>query len=144
MSPDENTGIFNVVIFYDHRASVGPAMMAYSHVTREMESEYKTGLRIWRLDVATSPECAPQANDDIDAAEMVIMSVHESRSCPDAILRWPERADRGDGLPQRALIGRAETADKPALSSGIWNCIRRGIAAQIRLDIFLWAPQGPS
>ena len=55
----------NVVILYDRFTSVGRAMAAYSHLTRELESEFIPELRIWRVDVATLPECATQADEDI-------------------------------------------------------------------------------
>jgi hypothetical protein len=58
---------FNVVILYDCFTSVGRAMAAYLHLTRELENELTPELRIWRVDVATSPECATQANGDIEA-----------------------------------------------------------------------------
>jgi len=118
MSSCETTDKFNVVILYDHVASVGRAMAAYMHLTRELEGEFTPELRIWRIDVATSPEFAAQADDDVRAAEMVIMAVRGSQPCPAGFQRWTEVAVERGCLPKPALIAIVEAADEPARSAG--------------------------
>ncbi|MCE0498169.1 MAG: hypothetical protein LV481_09520 [Methylacidiphilales bacterium] len=132
---------FNVVILYDRFTSVGRAMAAYSHLTRELESEFIPVLRIWRVDVATLPECASQADEDIEAAEMVIMAVRNVQPCPPAFVRWMEgsRGDNGCGLTKRALIAIIEAPDQAAPSADAWNTFARG-EAQAQLDVLFWAP----
>jgi hypothetical protein len=118
-------------------------MAAYSHLTRELESEFIPELRIWRVDVAILPECATQADGDIEAAEMVIMAVRNIQPCPAAFLRWMEgaRGDNGCGLTKRALIAIIEAPDQAALSADTWNSVVRG-EAQAQLDVLFWAPSG--
>jgi hypothetical protein len=134
---------FKVVILYDRFTSVGRAMAAYTHLTRELESEFIPELRIWRVDVAMLPECAVQADGDIEAAEIVIMAVRNIQSCPAAFLRWMEGAgaDSSCGLPKRALIAIIETPDQAALSAITSDSIVRG-GAQAQLDVLFWAPSG--
>ena len=67
---------FPVVMLYDNYESVGKAMATYSQLTHELEGDFQPDLRIWRLDVALSPECSAEANRDIEAAEVIIMTVH--------------------------------------------------------------------
>ena len=43
-----------VVILYNRLDSVGRAMTAYAHLTRELECECQPELSVWRLDVATA------------------------------------------------------------------------------------------
>ena len=140
MSSRNATDKFDVVILYDHFASVGRAMAAYSHLTRELENEFSPELRIWRIDVATLPEFAAQADDDIKAAAMVIIAVRGSQPCPVAFQRWTEKAVERGCLPKHALIAIGEAADEPAQSVGTWNSVLRSTAAQIQLDVFLWTP----
>jgi hypothetical protein len=140
MSSCKTADKFDVVILYDHFASVGRAMAAYSHLTRELENEFSPELRVWRIDIATSPEFAAQADDDIKAAEMVIMAVRGNQPCPVGLQRWTEGAVERGCLPKHALIAIGEATDEPARSAGTWNSVLRSAAAQIQLDVFLWTP----
>jgi hypothetical protein len=144
MSSCENTDKFNVVILYDHVASVGRAMAAYACLTRELENEITPELRIWRIDIATLPECAAQADDDIRAAEMVIMAVRGNQPCPAGFHRWSEETAGYLGLAQRALIALVDAVDEPARSAGTWHCMIRKIVEQIQLDVFLWTAPAES
>jgi hypothetical protein len=139
MSSCECTGKFNVVVLYDHITSAGRAMAAYWHLTRELESEFMPDLRVWRIDVAASPECAAQADVEIAAAEMVIMAIHANQTFPPALLRWTEGAGDGRSPCHRALIAIIEAIDESALSAGPLNRILQSTAAQIHPDVFLWA-----
>jgi len=136
----QSTGEFNIVILYDDLTSIGRAMAAYSHLTRELGDEFTPELRIWRIDVAASREYAAQADDEIETAEMIILAVRGSQPCPVAFRRWTERVRDGCGPPNPALIAIIEGADEPATSIGTWSSILRGTAAQMHPDIFLWAP----
>ena len=132
---------FNVVILYDRFTSVGRAMAAYSHLMRELEGEFMPELRIWRVDVATLPECAVQADRDIEAAEMVIVAVRNIQPCPAAFLRWMKeaRGDNGCGVAKRALIAIIGAPDQAVLSAETWNSVARG-EAQAQLDVLFWPP----
>jgi hypothetical protein len=138
MSSSETTERINIVILYDRITSAGRAMAAYSHLKRELESEYTPELRIWRIDIAMLPEFSAQATDEIQSAEMIILAVRGSQPCPAAFLRWTDGAGENRSLPWRALIGLIEEADEPANSAGTWNTILRGTARQIQPYVFLW------
>jgi hypothetical protein len=140
MSSCDTPDKFNVVILYDHIASVRRAITAYLHLAHELESEFTPELRIWRIDVATSLEFAAQADDDIKAAELVIMAVRGSQPCPLEFQRWTAGAVERGCLPRHALIAIGEAAGEPARSAGTWNSVLQSAAAQIQLDVFLWTP----
>lgn len=131
---------FNVVILYDHVASAGRAMAAYSQLTRELDAGLVPELSIWRTDVAVSLECSTQAFVDIAYAEIVIVAVRGSQPCPAAFQRWIEGPAEDCGPPKNALIAIIDANDDFDLSPGTWNCILRGTAAKPRPDFFLWAP----
>jgi hypothetical protein len=129
---------FRVVIFYDRIASVGPAMAAYSHLMRELEGTFATQLRLWRTDVASSPECNAEANGDIESARMVIMAFQRAHGGPNESREWSNGEGAGHyRCPVAAALGTAITSYP---SRGIWNHILRGATAQIQMDIFLWVP----
>jgi hypothetical protein len=130
---------FRVVIFYDRLGSVGPAMAAFSHLTRELEGRFPTGLRLWRIDVASLPECKAEANSDIESASMVIMAARRPQAGPRESADWA--GDRGVGHSQRPVADPPGTAAMPFLSPGTWNHILRGATAQIQMDVFLWVPR---
>jgi hypothetical protein len=140
MSACEITEKLHVVILYDRLDSVGKAMSAYAHLTRELECECEPDLSIWRLDVATSAEFAVKADYDIAAAEIVIMAVRGSQPCPPAFQHWKERAWQDEGAPHRAWIAIVEAADEPAPAAETWSSTLRGAATQIHPEIFVWEP----
>jgi hypothetical protein len=135
---------FNVLILYDQFASVGRAMAAYLHISRELGDEFVTELSVWRIDVAASPEHAARAEDEIRTAELVILAVCGSQTCPVELQRWTEGAVGGGCLPKQALIVLGEEDKEPAQSVGTWNSVLRSAAAQSKLNVFLWAPVAPA
>jgi len=140
MPSSTTTEKFNIVILYDHVRSVGRAMEAWSHLTQELENEFLPELRIWRIDIAISPEYAAQAQDDIKAAQMVIMAVRGGQPCPAAFLHWIAGAEEDGGLPNRALVVIMEAVDRSDLSRGTWTSTLRVTVAQTQLDVFFWEP----
>ena len=129
---------FDVVILYDHFASAGRAMTAFSLLRQELEPEVTLAPRIWRIDVATSAEFACQANEDIKAAEVLILSVRGSAACPAEFLPWSMGAGEGFGLPRRALIALVEADREPADRVGTWSSTLRAAGAHIQRDVFFW------
>jgi hypothetical protein len=138
MSSCETAEKFKVVILYDRITSVGRAMTAFAHLERELQNELIPELQIWRIDVATLPECAAQVDGDIEAAEMVILAVHGKDDSHGPFLRRMQEDRKSPSLPKRALIAIIEAADEFARSAGTWSRVL-GCSEQIPSDVFLWA-----
>jgi hypothetical protein len=129
-------------MLYDSFESVGKAMATYSQLTHELESEFKPDLRIWRLDVALSPECSAKANHDIESAEVIIMTVHGNEPCPPEFLHWKTRVGSGDGVPHRAIIAILESTGEPAPATETWSSVLRGVATEIHPELFVCEVEG--
>ena len=133
---------FPVVMLYDNYESVGKAMATYSQLTQELESDFQPDLRIWRLDVALSPECAADANHDIEAAEVIIMTVHGNEPCPPEFLHWKEGMSGGAGVPHRAIIAILESTGEPLPDTDTWSSVLRGVATEIHPELFVCEMEG--
>lgn len=141
MAPPDTAAKFPVVVLYDHFRSVGKAMATYSHLTRELESDFKPDLRIWRMDVATSAEFSAQASDDIAAAEVIIMTVRGDQPCPEAFLHWTRGAAHGGVAPPHAIVALIGSVDVPEPAAGTWGSVLRAAATQIHPEVFVYEPQ---
>lgn len=133
---------FPVVMLYDDFESVGKAMATYSQLTHELDSEFKPDLRIWRLDVALSKECSSEANHDIEAAEVIIMTVHGNEPCPPEFLHWKAGMGAGSGVPHRAIIAILESTGVPAPATDSWSSVLRGVATEIHPELFVCEVEG--
>ena len=133
---------FPVVMLYDNFESVGKAMATYSQLTHELDREFNPDLRIWRLDVALSPECSAEANRDIESAEVIIMTVHGNEPCPPAFLHWKAGAGGGSGVPHRAIIAILESTGEPAPIEDSWSSVLRGVATEIHPELFVCEVEG--
>ena len=134
--------IFPVVMLYDNLESVGKAMATYSQLTQELDGDFTPDLRIWRLDVALSRECSVEANHDIEAAEVIIMTVHGNEPCPPEFLHWKAGAGGGSGVPHRAIIAILESTGEPAPASDSWSSVLRGVATEIHPELFVCEVEG--
>jgi hypothetical protein len=133
---------FPVVMLYDNYESVGKAMATYSQLTHELEGDFQPDLRIWRLDVALSPECSAEANRDIEAAEVIIMTVHGNEPCPPEFLHWKEGTGGGAGVPHRAIIAILESNGESIPDTDTWSSVLRGVATEIHPELFVCEMEG--
>jgi hypothetical protein len=144
MPASAGTENFDVAVLYDHFTSVGRAMAAYSHLTRELELGSAAQLHIWRIDVAASPEFFARADVDIREAEIVILAARDNRSCPPEFLPWADGTGNGFGLPKRALIALVETVAPPDPSPRAWSRLLRRMSERALPHVFLWeSPAAP-
>lgn len=141
MDTCETVEKFPVVMLYDHFSSVGAALTTYSYLACELQSECRPELRVWRMDVATSPEFSAEANDDIAAAEVIIMSVQGNPPWPAAFLPW--KAGTGGGAPH-AIIVLIDSLNGPAAANDRWNSALRSGATQIHPEVFVYETKGKS
>ena len=130
---------FNIVVLYERSDLLGKAMATCCHLRRELDNEFTSDLRVWRIDVATSPEFSAEASRDIAAAEIIILGVSGNQHCPPEFRRWTETAT-GPGGSHRAVIAIVEGADEPAAAGETWNSVLRGSATQIHPEIFVCEP----
>lgn len=137
-SPCEIAESFPVVMLYDHFSSVSVAMATYNRLTRELEGEFKPELRVWRMDVATSPEFSAEANDDIAAAEVIILTVRGDQPWPTAFLHWKEGAVEGGAVSPHAIIVLLEATAGPLSTVESWNSVLRSAATQIHPEVFVY------
>lgn len=128
---------FPVVMLYDSFESVGKAMATYSQLIQELDSEFLPELRIWRIDVALSSECSAEANHDIEAAEVIIMTVHGSDPCPPEFSHWKSGVGEGSGVPHRAIIAILESTGEPVPGTATWSSVLRGVATEIHPELFV-------
>jgi hypothetical protein len=142
MTTCETTEKFPVVMLYDHLSSVNAAMSTFSHLTDELASEFEPELRIWRMDDAASPEFISEANADITAAELVILTVRGKQPWPDAFLHWKEGPKGGQHTaiaPPQAIVALIETdADGlPVAGGSSGPSALRSVATQIHPEVFV-------
>lgn len=135
MSQPVSAEKFSVVILYERLTYVGKAMSTYLHLRRELIDDYATDFRLWRMDVALTPECWAEAERDIARAALIIVAVDGHRPCPAAFQRWQDGAVRNGSLAPHAIIGLVQGADEPG--PGSWSSILRRVATQIHPEIFV-------
>jgi hypothetical protein len=133
-----SAGNFNVVILYDYLEAARLAAAAYAHLARELETEFSVKLHIWRIDVADSADCVQYADDDIAAADMVILAVRDTDSCLSACRKWTDKPRDRLGLPRQALVAIIADEQKAPLTTGTWDDVLRSTIEKTPLDAFLW------
>jgi len=139
LAPSETVQKFPVVMLYDHFSSVGVAMATYSHLTRELENDFKPELRAWRMDAATSSEFSAKANADIAEAEVIIVSVRANERWPAAFQHWKSgQVQPGTAASPHAIIVLLESPDGPPASNRSWNSMLRSAATQIHPEVFVY------
>lgn len=143
MAQRETAAKFPVVMLYDYFDSVGKAMATYSHLTRELEDDYDPDLSVWCIEDAASAEYSAQANKDIAAAEVIIMTVRGDEPFPAAFQHWKGGVEERGGAPLKAIIALIGTADNPAPAADSWNSVLRGAATQIHPEVFVYEPRLP-
>jgi len=137
MSPFPNAEAFNIVVLYERSDLLSRAMATCCCLRRELDNEFTSELRIWRLDVATSPEFVIEADRDIAAADVIIIGVSGSQRCPPEFRRWQDAAVSGRGGRPRAIVALVESADEPGPAGETWNGVLRASATQIHPEIFV-------
>jgi hypothetical protein len=129
---------FRVVLLYDRFPAAGRALATYSHLAHDLEHEFKPDLRVWRMDLAASEAFAARANDDISAAELIIVAVSGNEPCPAAFRHWSGGAVPGGSASPHgiiALVGADAGTDR---IEGTWNSVLQGGATQIHPDVFVY------
>jgi hypothetical protein len=139
-----NAETFHVVILYDHFSAARLAVKAYSHLARELENEFVLKLRIWRVDVAILTDCAENADDDIAAADMVILAVRDTGACFAACQRWTGKTGNRVGMPKQALVAIVEADQKNPVATENWSDVLRSTIEKAQPDAFLWRPPARS
>lgn len=140
MAACETVEEFPVVMLYDHLSSVGAAMDTFTHLTHELEADFKPELKVWRMDDAASPEFSARANADFAAAEVIIVTVRGNQPWPEAFLQWKEGAGEGiaSGSPH-AIVALIEAGDDgPSSATVSWNSVLRSAATQIHPEVFVY------
>lgn len=130
--------IFRIVILYDHLSSGRLAATAYSHLSRELQTDFALELRIWRFDVAISNDCVAYADSDIEIADMVILAARDSDSCVAAFKRWTEKPPIRPGQRKQALVAIAADDSKAPMATGTWSDALINAFEKIEVDVFLW------
>ena len=138
MALPETAARFPVVMLYDHFRSVRKAMATYDHLTRELQDEYRPDLRIWRIEDATSAEFAAEANDDIAAAEVIIMTVRGDEPFPAAFRHWKGVSDPAGVVPPHAVIALVGAVDDAEPAAETWRGVLRGATTQIHPEVFVY------
>jgi hypothetical protein len=132
---------FPVVMLYDHFNSVGKGMATYSYLAHELENEFTPDLRIWRMDVATSAEFSAAANDDIAAAEVIIMTIRGDEPFPAAFRHWKPGADHGGLASPHAVIALIGSVDNVDPAADTWNSVLCDAATRIHPEVFVYEPR---
>jgi hypothetical protein len=138
--PCEIAEKFPVVMLYDHFSSVGVAMATYTYLTHELGSEFKPELRVWRMDAATSAEYSVAANNDIAAAEVILMTIRGNQPWPAAFKHWITGENEPGALFPHAVISLITAEDGPSADEGegIWSAALSTVATQIHPGVFVW------
>ena len=148
MTTCETIEKYPVVMLYDHLSSVNAAMSTFSHLTDELATEFEPELRVWRMDDAASPEFISEANADITAAELIILTVRGKQPWPDAFLHWKEGPGNGQqaaiASPQ-GIVALIETdADGLPVASVSGHSALRSVATQIHPEVFVHETESQS
>jgi len=143
MSSGEPVETLNVVILYQHLAYMGRAMATYLRLERELAEEFTPDFRLWRIDIATEPAFADEAERDIAAAEVIIVAVNGGQSCPPAFQRWRGGLGQAGGPPPRAIIALVDSSDEMVAAPESWASVLREAATQIHSEVFVCGPTQP-
>lgn len=139
LATGETTEVFPVVMLYDHLSSVGAAMDTYSQLTRELQSDYETELRVWQLDEATSPDFSAAANHDLAEAEVIILSVRGNPPWPHCLDQWTTgAATLATVEPGHAVVALIKSASEWPAAKEDWAGVLRGAATQIHPELFVY------
>jgi hypothetical protein len=138
-SPDpSHAQAFQVVVLYDHSQAARLGLTAYSHLSRELESEFVLNLHIWRIDVAVSSDYAADANADIARADMVILAVRDRKACVAACLHWTGKADCFDGKRRQALVAIIDSEQEISPATATWSDDLQSTFEKTQADVFFW------
>jgi hypothetical protein len=113
-------------------------MSTYSHLSHELEADFKLELKVWRLDVAASSEFLAPASHDLAEAEVIIMTVRKNAVWPPEFLRGKTGAveDRDKGV--HAIVVLIED-DRGVLSdTENWNTVLHSSTMQIYPEVFAY------
>ena len=131
---------FRVVLLYDRFQAAGRALATYTHLAHELEREFKPDLRVWRMDIAASAAFAERANDDIAAAELIIVAVSGNEPCPAAFRHWQGGAVPGGSASPHGIIALVGAKAGAGRVEGTWNSVLQDGATQIHPDVFVYEP----
>jgi len=143
MTTCETIEKFPVVMLYDHFSSVSAALNTFSHLTHELETEFEPELRVWRMDDAASPEFIAEANADIVAAEVIILTVRGNQPWPKAFLHWKDgpytEGSSGIASPRGIVTLIEADEDGVPVEVGSWNNVLSSAATQqIHPEVFVY------
>jgi hypothetical protein len=96
------------------------------------------------MDAATSTEFSAMANDDIAAAEVIIMTVRGNQPWPVAFRHWKAGSDQSGAVSPHAIIVLIEAADEQPAASDSWNSVLRSAATQIHPEVFVYEEKSGS
>ena len=95
------------------------------------------------MDDAASPEFSAEANADIAAAEVILVTVRSNQPWPAGFLHWKEGLVESDGSASpHAIVALIEAGDDgPPAPSESWNSVLRSAATQIHPGVFVYEPK---
>jgi len=112
-------------------------MATYLRLERDLADEFMPDFRLWRIDIATEPAFADEAERDIAAAEVIIVAVNGRHPCPPAFQRWRGGLGQAGGPPPRAIIALIDSSEESAPEPESWASVLREAATQIHSEVFV-------
>ena len=110
---------FNVVILYDEIAAGRLAMAFHTWLIGNLPDACQPELSLWRFDVAANPEIALKVNQNLAAADLILIAGHSRQACPLRFWQEPEGAGQRERPMRRAFVALLEVAREPAGPSAI-------------------------
>jgi hypothetical protein len=89
-SDRESNPALNVVIAYEDLETGKRAMKTYEYMVQQLGSQCIFANQMWKFDVLAVPKLKEIAAKDAAAADIIIVSAHESNELPNAVKAWTE------------------------------------------------------
>ena len=89
-SDRETSSALNVVIAYEDLETGKRAMKTYEYMVQQLGSQCIFANQMWKFDVLAVPKLKEIAAKDAAAADIIIVSAHESNELPNAVKAWTE------------------------------------------------------
>jgi hypothetical protein len=93
-----------IVILYSDRNNGHEAMRACDRAVKGFQDEDCFEIRLWRLDLLDNPNIRDEANRDVAAADMVVVSVGDVCACLESFQRWAQQWPAAQRGTRRALV----------------------------------------
>ncbi len=101
---------FNIVILYDEIAAGRLGMELYARLVRSLADECQPELSLWRFDIVATPEIPPEVNQNLTAADLILILGRSRQACPLRFWHGPDRTGQPEDSLSHVLVAFLEVS----------------------------------